>query len=86
MWACTRGLSAGPGQRNCDSPGKDAGLRQRDTCRSCRRWQRSAGSPGGPDRLTVDGEMSISMTAREVLDVELEAFAELIEEINALGV
>jgi methanogenesis marker radical SAM protein len=40
----------------------------------------------GPDRLTVDGEMSISMTTREVLDVELEAFAELIEEINALGV
>lgn len=40
----------------------------------------------GPDRLTVDGEMSISMTAREVLDIELEAFKELIEEINALGV
>jgi methanogenesis marker radical SAM protein len=40
----------------------------------------------GPDRLTVDGEMSISMTTREVLDIELEAFAELIEEINALGV
>jgi NifB/MoaA-like Fe-S oxidoreductase len=40
----------------------------------------------GPDRLTVDGEMSISMSAKEVLDVELEAFSELIEQINALGV
>ncbi len=40
----------------------------------------------GPDRLTVDGEMSISMSLREVLDIELEAFKELIEEINALGV
>jgi NifB/MoaA-like Fe-S oxidoreductase len=40
----------------------------------------------GPDRLTVDGEMSISMTEREVLDLELEAFKELIEAINALGV
>jgi methanogenesis marker radical SAM protein len=40
----------------------------------------------GPDRLTVDGEMSISMTTREVLDLEKEAFKELIEEINALGV
>jgi methanogenesis marker radical SAM protein len=40
----------------------------------------------GPDRLTVDGEMSISMSEQEVLDLELEAFKELIEEINALGV
>ncbi len=40
----------------------------------------------GPDRLTVDGEMSISMNARQVLDIEIEAFKELIEEINALGV
>jgi methanogenesis marker radical SAM protein len=40
----------------------------------------------GPDRLTVDGEMSISMSPEEVLDLELEAFIELIEEINALGV
>jgi [methyl coenzyme M reductase]-L-arginine C-5-methyltransferase len=39
----------------------------------------------GPDRLTVDGEMSISMSTREVLDLEIEAFKELIEEINALG-
>ncbi|MCX6674908.1 MAG: methyl coenzyme M reductase-arginine methyltransferase Mmp10 [Methanothrix sp.] len=40
----------------------------------------------GPDRLTVDGEMSISMTKQEVLDLEIEAFGELIEAINALGV
>ena len=40
----------------------------------------------GPDRLTVDGEMSISMSKHEVLDVEIEAFSELIEQINALGV
>jgi methanogenesis marker radical SAM protein len=39
----------------------------------------------GPDQLTVDGEMSISMSKREVLDLELEAFKELIEAINALG-
>jgi methanogenesis marker radical SAM protein len=40
----------------------------------------------GPDRLTVDGEMSIGMSKSEVLDLEVEAFSELIEEINALGV
>ena len=40
----------------------------------------------GPDRLTVDGEMSISMNKREVIDLEIAAFGELIEEINALGV
>ncbi len=40
----------------------------------------------GPDRLTVDGEMSISMTPREVIEVEVEGFTDLIEEINALGV
>jgi len=40
----------------------------------------------GPDRLTVDGEMSISMTKAEVLEIEMEAFGELIEAINALGV
>jgi methanogenesis marker radical SAM protein len=39
----------------------------------------------GPDRLTVDGEMSISMSTQQVLDIEIEAFGELIEEINALG-
>ena len=40
----------------------------------------------GPDQLTVDGEMSISMNEEEVLDLEMEAFAELIAAINALGV
>jgi methanogenesis marker radical SAM protein len=40
----------------------------------------------GPERLTVDGEMSISMNKQEVLDLEIEAFFELIETINALGV
>jgi len=40
----------------------------------------------GPDSLTVDGEMSISMSRQEVLDLEVEAFGELIEAINALGV
>ncbi|MFZ2375696.1 MAG: methyl coenzyme M reductase-arginine methyltransferase Mmp10 [Methanothrix sp.] len=40
----------------------------------------------GPDTLTVDGEMSISMSAEEVIDLEVEAFGELIEAINAMGV
>jgi methanogenesis marker radical SAM protein len=40
----------------------------------------------GPDRLTVDGEMSISMSEEEVIDLEMEAFEELIEAINALGI
>jgi len=39
----------------------------------------------GPDRLTVDGEMSISMSLQEILDLEIEAFTDLIEAINALG-
>jgi len=39
----------------------------------------------GPDRLSVDGEMSISMSPEEVIEVEIDAFTELIEEINALG-
>jgi methanogenesis marker radical SAM protein len=40
----------------------------------------------GPDTLTVDGEMSISMNAEQVIDLEVEAFGELIEAINAMGV
>ena len=40
----------------------------------------------GPDRLTVDGEMSISMSRQEVLVLEVEAFQELIEAVNALGI
>ncbi|TRZ86759.1 MAG: methanogenesis marker radical SAM protein [Methanosarcinales archaeon] len=39
----------------------------------------------GPDLLTVDGEMSISMTKDEVLAKEIEAFTELIQMINLLG-
>ncbi|MDO8724765.1 MAG: methyl coenzyme M reductase-arginine methyltransferase Mmp10 [Candidatus Methanoperedens sp.] len=39
----------------------------------------------GPDLLTVDGEMSISMTKEEVLAREIEAFTELIQTINVLG-
>lgn len=39
----------------------------------------------GPDLLTVDGEMSISMTKEEVLAREIEAFTELIRIINVLG-
>jgi methanogenesis marker radical SAM protein len=39
----------------------------------------------GPDMLTVDGEMSISMTKNEVISKEIEAFTELIRMINVLG-
>ncbi len=39
----------------------------------------------GPDRLTADGEMTISMTKNEIIDFEMGAFTELIELINALG-
>lgn len=39
----------------------------------------------GPDMLTVDGEMSISMTKEEVLEKEIEAFTEFIQMINFLG-
>lgn len=39
----------------------------------------------GPDLLTVDGEMSISMTKDEVLAREIEGFTELIQMINVLG-
>jgi len=39
----------------------------------------------GPDRLTVDGEMSIGMTEEAVLDYEIEQFTELIQQINAIG-
>ncbi len=39
----------------------------------------------GPDMLTVDGEMSISMTKDEVIAKEIEAFTELIQMINVLG-
>ncbi|NPE28091.1 methyl coenzyme M reductase-arginine methyltransferase Mmp10 [Methanococcoides sp. SA1] len=39
----------------------------------------------GPESLTVDGEMSIGMTEKEVLELEFENFKELIEHINAIG-
>jgi len=39
----------------------------------------------GPDLLTVDGEMSISMTKEEVIATEIKAFTELIQMINVLG-
>lgn len=39
----------------------------------------------GPDTLSIDGEMSASMTKEEVLDFEVQAFTELIHQINTLG-
>ncbi len=39
----------------------------------------------GPDMLSYDGEMSISMTRQEVLNFEIEQFIELINQINAFG-
>jgi len=39
----------------------------------------------GPERLSVDGEMSIGMTREEVLKLEIENFTELINQINSLG-
>ncbi|MDW7776174.1 MAG: methyl coenzyme M reductase-arginine methyltransferase Mmp10 [Methanosarcinales archaeon] len=39
----------------------------------------------GPDKLTVDGEMSISMTRDEVIHREIEGLTELIDMINMLG-
>jgi len=39
----------------------------------------------GPDMLTVDGKMSISMTREEVISREVEALTELIQMINVLG-
>ena len=39
----------------------------------------------GPECLSVDGEMSIGMSREEVLEIEIENFTELIEQINSLG-
>ena len=36
----------------------------------------------GPDDLTVESERSIYLTPQQVLDHEIEAFTELIEQIN----
>lgn len=40
----------------------------------------------GPEQLTLDGEMSISMARDEVLKTEVEGFNELIRLINAVGI
>ncbi|MGZ4921102.1 MAG: methyl coenzyme M reductase-arginine methyltransferase Mmp10 [Halobacteriota archaeon] len=40
----------------------------------------------GPEQLTVDGEMSISMTRDQILQQEIEAFTELIRTIEAVGI
>ena len=40
----------------------------------------------GPEQLTVDGEMSISLARDEVLKTEIKAFNELIRLINAVGI
>jgi methanogenesis marker radical SAM protein len=40
----------------------------------------------GPDMLTVDGEMSISMSKEEVIAKEINAFTEFIQMINVLGI
>ncbi|MGP8336869.1 MAG: methyl coenzyme M reductase-arginine methyltransferase Mmp10 [Methanosarcinaceae archaeon] len=39
----------------------------------------------GEETLTVDGEMSIGMTKEEVLELEINKFTELINQINAIG-
>ncbi len=39
----------------------------------------------GPDRLTADGEMTIGMSKKDVLDFEVQAFTELIQMINVYG-
>jgi methanogenesis marker radical SAM protein len=39
----------------------------------------------GPDRLTADGEMTISMKKADIINFEVAAFTELIELINAIG-
>jgi methanogenesis marker radical SAM protein len=39
----------------------------------------------GPECLSVDGEMSISMNREEVLELEITNFTELIGQINSLG-
>jgi NifB/MoaA-like Fe-S oxidoreductase len=39
----------------------------------------------GPDKLTVDGEMSSTLTREEVIEKEIEAFRDLISAINFFG-
>ncbi len=40
----------------------------------------------GPDKLTVDGEMSGTLSSEDVLKKELIAFEDLLEAINFFGV
>jgi NifB/MoaA-like Fe-S oxidoreductase len=40
----------------------------------------------GPDKLSVDGEMSGTLSPKDVLKTELIAFEDLIEAINFFGV
>jgi methanogenesis marker radical SAM protein len=40
----------------------------------------------GPDKLSVDGEMSSTLSKKEVLKAELYAFQDLIEAINFFGI
>jgi NifB/MoaA-like Fe-S oxidoreductase len=39
----------------------------------------------GPDQLTADAETSMGMTRDQVLSIEMEGFAELIQTINRYG-
>ncbi|MGL6298614.1 MAG: methyl coenzyme M reductase-arginine methyltransferase Mmp10, partial [Methanobacteriaceae archaeon] len=39
----------------------------------------------GPEKLSVDGEMSGTLTEEQVIERELELFRELVEAINFLG-
>ncbi|WNY25822.1 methyl coenzyme M reductase-arginine methyltransferase Mmp10 [Methanolapillus millepedarum] len=39
----------------------------------------------GPDTLSMDGEMSAGMTQEEIIEFEVQAFSELIDRINSLG-
>jgi NifB/MoaA-like Fe-S oxidoreductase len=39
----------------------------------------------GPDTLTADAETSMGMTKNEVLEMEMEGFADLIRLINMYG-
>jgi methanogenesis marker radical SAM protein len=57
----------------------------RDIRRTLRRDGRNRLVFRGPDDLTVESEESIYMSPEQVLDIEIEAFAGLIEQINELG-
>ncbi|MDO9043707.1 MAG: methanogenesis-associated radical SAM protein, partial [Methanobacteriaceae archaeon] len=40
----------------------------------------------GPDKLTVDGEMSSTLTREDVIEKELESFRDLVGAINFFGI